>query len=153
MGQKSENSLVQNRRAFRDYEIIESHETGIVLKGTEIKSLRDSGGSLQESYVQIKNNELWLVGAHIAPYNFGNINNHEETRERKLLMHKREISKLKAAVQEKGLALVPLALYLKRGRVKVKIALARGKKNIDKRATIKEREEKRRMQHVMKNFR
>ena len=153
MGQKSDNSLVQNRRAFRDYEIIESYETGIVLKGTEIKSLRDSGGSLQESYVQVKNSELWLIGAHIAPYSFGNINNHEETRDRKLLMHKREISKLKTAVQEKGLSLVPLALYLKRGRVKVKIALARGKKNIDKRATIKAREEKRRMQHVMKKFR
>jgi SsrA-binding protein len=153
MTQKDDNTLVRNRRAFRDYEIIETFEAGIALVGTEIKSLREGTGSLQEAYVQVKKNELWLIGSNIAHYSFGNINNHEEARDRKLLMHKREIAKLHKAVQEKGLALVPLVLYLKRGNVKVKIALARGKKSFDKRAAIKDRDDKRRIQQVMKRDR
>ena len=153
MAKKSnDNSIVRNRRASHDYEIIETFETGIALQGTEIKSLREGGGSLQEAYVQIKKGELWLIGAHIAHYKFGNINNHEETRDRKLLMHKREIMKLNRSTKEKGLALIPLALYLKRGRVKLSIALAKGKKNIDKRATIKAREEQRKLQQIKKKF-
>lgn len=148
MSQSSD--LVSNRRATHDYEILETFEAGIVLQGTEIKSIRDHGATLQEAYVKVLNSEIWLIGSSIAPYRFGNIHNHEEKRDRKLLMHKREIKRLKEASQEKGLALIPLALYLKQGRIKVRIAIAKGKKNIDKRADIKERDEKRRMQQALK---
>lgn len=144
--------LVSNRKATYQYEILETFETGIVLQGTEIKSLRDHGGSLQEAYIKVLDQELWLLGCHIAPYKYGNIHNHQETRDRKLLMHKREISKLKTATQEKGLTLIPLAFYLKNGIVKVRIAIAKGKKTIDKRETIKARDEKRHMDHMRKSY-
>lgn len=143
--------LVSNRRAFFNFEILETFEAGIVLEGTEIKSLRDNGGSLQEAYVKVINNEIWLLGCHISPYKYGSVYNHIETRERKLLMHKREIEKLKTGTQEKGLTIVPISFYLKNGRVKVKIGLAKGKKSADKRAAIKERDDKRHMQKMMKN--
>lgn len=146
----SSQDLVSNRRATHDYEVLETFEAGISLKGTEIKSLRDHGGSLQEAYVRVDDNELWLIGCSIAPYRYGNIHNHEEKRDRKLLMHKREIQTLKEASQEKGLTLIPLAFYLKNGCVKAKIAIAKGKKSFDKRASIKEREEKRRIEHHLK---
>lgn len=142
--------LVRNRRAYHDYEIIETYEAGIVLLGTEIKSLRAHGGNIGEAYVKIINNELWLIGASIAPYTYGNIYNHEERRDRKLLMHKKEINKLKESTQQKGLTLIPLSLYLKKGRVKIKIGRGRGKKRGDKRATIIEREKKREMDRAMK---
>ena len=142
--------LVSNRRAYHDYEIVEKYEAGIVLLGTEIKSLRDHGGSLQEAYVRVIGDELWLIGAHIAPYRFGNVHNHEERRDRKLLVHKREIAKLKAAIKEKGMTLVPLSMYFSKGRVKLKVGVARGKKKADKRAAIKERDEKRSMQRALK---
>ena len=148
MATKKNNDLVSNRRAFHDYEILDTYEAGIVLKGTEIKSLRDHGGSLQEAYIRVIRGELWLIGCSIAPYRFGNVHNHEERRDRKLLMHKREIQRLKSLTQEKGLTLVPLAFYLKKGRVKVKFATAKGKKTVDKRHAIKEKEEKRRMQRT-----
>lgn len=142
--------LVRNRRAYHDYEILETYEAGIVLVGTEVKSLRDHGGNLAEAYVKILQGELWLIGASIAPYRFGNIYNHEERRERKLLMHKKEIKKLKESVQQKGLTLVPLSLYFKAGRVKIKVGLARGKKHHDKRHAITEREKKREMERAIK---
>jgi len=148
---KKKSDLVSNRRAFHDYEILESFEAGLVLKGTEIKSLRAGGGGLQEAYVKVLNNEVWLIGASIAPYKFGNIQNHEEKRDRKLLMHKREIQKLKQGTQEKGLTIVPLAIYLKEGKAKIKIALAKGKKSYDKRASIKEREIKRSIDRAIKD--
>ena len=143
--------IVSNRKAFHDYEVLETYEAGISLQGTEVKSLRNHGGSLQEAYVKIISNEVWLIGATISHYKFGNINNHKENRDRKLLLHKKEIEKLKAAVREKGLALIPLALYFKKGTIKIKIAKARGKKTVDKRASIRERDEKRHMQKIMKN--
>lgn len=142
--------LVSNRRATHDYEILETFEVGIVLQGTEIKSIRNHGASLQEAYIKVLNNEIWLIGCNIAPYRFGNIHNHEEKRDRKLLMHKREINRLKVATQEKGLTIIPLAMYLKQGRIKLRIGTAKGKKNIDKRADIKERDEKRRVQQALK---
>ena len=142
--------LVSNRRASHNFEILDTFETGIVLHGTEIKSLRDHGGSLQEAYVKVIDDELWLIGCSISPYRYGNVYNHEEKRDRKLLMHKREITKLKVATQEKGQTIIPLAFYLKDGRVKAKIATARGKNTIDKRESIKERDDKRYMQRVMK---
>lgn len=145
--------LVSNKRATFNYEILETFESGIALQGTEIKSLRDHGGSLQEAYVKIISNEIWLVGCNIAKYRYGNVHNHEERRDRKLLMHKREIAKLKVATQEKGLTIIPLAMFLKDGRAKVKIGLAKGKNTVDKRETIKERDAKRHIDKVMKEHR
>lgn len=142
--------LVSNRRAFHDYEILDTLEAGIALVGTEIKSIRNNGATLQEAYVKVLKGEVWLVGCTIAPYRFGNIHNHEEKRDRKLLLHKREIERLKTSTQEKGLTIVPLALYLKKGKIKLRIALAKGKKSIDKRSDIKERDQKREMQRAMK---
>lgn len=150
---KPSQDLVSNRRATHDYEILETFEAGLVLQGTEIKSIRAHGATLQEAYVKALKGEIWLIGASIAPYRFGNVHNHEEKRDRKLLLHKREIQRLKTAVQEKGLTLIPLALYLKEGRVKIRIAIAKGKKTFDKRADIKERDEKRRVQQAVKQFR
>ena len=139
--------LVSNRRARHDYEILDTYEAGIMLLGTEIKSLRNHGGSLQDAYVDIKGDAPWLVNASIAPYSFGNIHNHEERRPRKLLMHKGEIEKLRKQVAEKGLTLIPLSLFLnKKGFVKATIAVAKGKKSHDKRAAIKEKNIKRSMQ-------
>ncbi len=149
---KQTNQLVSNRAARHHYEVLDTYEAGICLVGTEIKSLRDNGGNLQDSYVKITSNELWLVASYIAPYKHGNRNNHEERRERKLLMHKREIARLKAQIQEKGLSLVPLSMYLKNGRVKVQMALAKGKKTFDKRETIKSRDEKRRIQRTLRDI-
>lgn len=142
--------LVSNRRATHDFSILETFEAGIVLTGTEVKSLRNNGGSLQEAYVRVLEDELWLIGCHIAYYRFGNVHNHEERRDRKLLMHKREINKLRVATQEKGLTIIPLALYLKDGRVKIRIGTAKGKKTVDKRHSIKERDEKRDMARSIK---
>lgn len=150
---KPSGDLVSNRRATFNFEILETYEAGIALQGTEIKSLRDHGGSLQEAYVKVISNEVWLLGCSIAPYKYGNIHNHEEKRDRKLLMHKREIEKLRVATQEKGLTIIALAFYLKDGRVKVKIATAKGKKTIDKRETIKERDDKRHIGKIMKEHR
>lgn len=147
---ETKKDLVSNRRATHDYEILDTFEAGMVLQGTEIKSLRENGGSLQEAYVKAESNCVTLIGCSIAPYRFGNIHNHEERRERKLLMHHREIEQLRRAVQEKGLALIALSIYLSRGKAKIKIALAKGKKSVDKRASIKERDEKRNIQRVMR---
>lgn len=151
MSKDKDSDLVSNRRATFNYSILETFEAGIVLQGTEIKSLRDHGGTLQDAYVKVIGSELWIVGCNIAPYRFGNIHNHEEKRDRKLLMHKREIKKLREATQEKGLAIIPLALYLKNGRVKVRIAIAKGKKSFDKREAIQDRDEKRRINRAIKD--
>lgn len=144
--------LVSNRRATFNYELLDTFEAGIALQGTEIKSLRNNGGVLQDAYIKILDNEAWLIGCHIAPYRFGNVYNHAERRDRKLLLHKREIAKLETAVQEKGCALIPLSFYLKNGRVKVRLAIAKGKKSHDKRQAIKERDDKREMSRMMKKF-
>ncbi len=151
MAKKRPGELVSNRKAFHDYEILETFEAGIVLLGTEIKSLRDHGGSLQDAYVQVSKGQIYLKNANIAHYKYGNIHNHEEKRERKLLLHKKEIKKINTALQEKGLTAVPLGMYLSnKGFVKVKIALAKGKKLFDKRDSIKEREQKRSVDRMLK---
>jgi SsrA-binding protein len=142
--------LIKNRKASFHYEILETFEVGIVLLGTEIKSLRLGGASLDEAYVTEEEGELWLLGASIAPYSFGSFYNHEEKRKRKLLAHKREIAKIDAALNQKGLTCVPLSLYLKNGRAKLRIGIARGKKTFDKRQTIQKREEKRTIDRMMK---
>lgn len=147
---KQEGDLVSNRRALHDYEILETFEAGMILLGTEIKSLRDHGGSLQDAYVVVSGVRVWMKNASIAPYRFGNIHNHEERRERELLLHKREIAKLRTVSEEKGMTLIPLGIYLKNGVAKVKIGVARGKKAHDKRAALKEREHKKAMDRAMR---
>ena len=143
--------LVSNRKAFHHYEVLETYEAGIVLLGTEIKSLRNHGGNLQEAYVVFHQGDPYLKNASIAPYKFGSVFNHEERRERKLLLHKREIAKLQSLTSEKGLSVIPLAMYLKNGFVKVKLGVARGKKDYDKRAALKKREHDRQMDRSMKD--
>lgn len=144
--------LVANRKAGFDYEILERMEAGIVLSGTEIKSLRAHGGSLQEAYVRILKGEVWLIGAHIAAYHHGNIHNHEERRDRKLLLHSYEILRLTSKVKEKGNTLVPLSLYLKGGKAKLLIGLGKGKKHHDKRGALLEKECKREADRAMKKY-
>ncbi len=143
--------LVSNRKAFHHYEVHETYEAGVVLLGTEIKSLRNHGGNLQEAYVVFHQGEPYLKNASIAPYKFGNLFNHEEKRERKLLLHKREIGKLQTFIAEKGFTIIPLAMYLKKGFVKVKLGVARGKKAYDKRSALKKREHERQMDREMKD--
>ncbi len=150
MSKKPSSDLVNNKKAFHTYEILEKFEAGIVLVGTEIKSLRDNGGALADAYVMIDKGEVWLINSSIAPYKFGNIFNHEDRRKRKLLLHSYEIDKLKKIITQKGLTLVALSMYLKKGNVKVKIASARGKKLHDKRQAIKERDQNMDIKRSMK---
>ncbi len=131
----SERLISKNKKAYHDFEILEDYEAGIVLQGTEVKALRDGKVNLKESYARLENGEIWLRGCHIGAYVHGNLANHEPTRPRKLLLHRREIDKLAGKVVQKGLTLVPLALYFKRGVAKLKIGLARGKRLYDKRET------------------
>ena len=130
-------TLSKNKKAFHDYEIFERYEAGIELKGTEVKSCRERNISLVDGHAKVMAGELWLSGVHIAPYKQGNIQNHDPRRERRLLMHKREIRSLEQATQAKGMTLVPLRFFLKHGRVKVELALCRGKAKGDKREKLK----------------
>lgn len=151
MADKKEAELVSNRRAGHEYEILETLEGGLVLLGSEVKSLRSHGGSLQDAYVLItREGEPLLQNASIAPYSFSGVFAHEERRPRRLLLHTREIARLANATSQKGLTLIPLSLYLKNGRVKVKIAIARGKKQHDKREALKTSEHKRQIERAMK---
>lgn len=136
-------TVISNRKARFEFEILDRIEAGIVLLGTEVKSVREGHVSLQESYAAASNGELWLEGCTIQPYSQGNINNHEPTRPRKLLLHKKELKKLAQRVAEKGLTLVPLSMYFKGPNLKVELGVARGKKLHDKRDTIKKRETER----------
>lgn len=138
-------TIVTNRKARFEFEILDKIEAGIVLRGTEVKSVRAGKISLQESYAAARGSELWLEGCTIQPYEQGNINNHEPTRPRKLLLHKQELEKIIRRVAEKGLTLVPLAVYFKGPNLKVEIGIARGKKLYDKRETIKKRDTERRL--------
>jgi SsrA-binding protein len=141
--------IAQNRKARHEFELLEELECGIELLGTEVKSLRAGQGSIAEAYAHFRRGELFLVGCHIPEYAQGNVHNHEPTRERKLLAHKRELANWDRKVREKGVTLVPLSLYFKGSRVKVRIALARGKKLYDKRETKRERDDKRAMERAM----
>lgn len=132
-------TLAQNKKARRDYEVIEKYEAGIALRGTEVKSCRGRNISLADAHARVGRGELWLVGVHIAQYEQGNRNNHPPRRERKLLMHRREIRRLAQAIEAKGLTLVPLRFYLVRGKVKVELGLCRGKHVHDKREDMKKR--------------
>ncbi len=146
-------TICVNRKAYHDYHIEDTFEAGLVLTGTEIKSIRQGKVSLRDAYARPEDGELWLVGAHIARYQQGGRYNHEPTRPRKLLLHKDEILRLSSAVERKGLTLVPLRLYLKRGIAKVELALVRGKKLYDKRRAILEREVERELARRMRKSR
>lgn len=135
-----EKLIASNKKAFHDYFVLQKAEAGVALTGTEVKSLRDGKANIKDSYVIFKDGEAFLFNAHISPYSHGNLQNHEPERSRKLLLHRREIEKLREQVVEKGLTVVPLRLYFKGGKVKVEIAVVRGKKLYDKRETEKKRE-------------
>jgi SsrA-binding protein len=142
--------IAENRKARHDFHIVERVEAGIALTGTEVKSLRDGGGTIREAYAQLRDGELYLVGANIAPYKQGNIQNHDPLRDRKLLLHRREIEQLGVKVAQRGMTLVPLSLYLTNGKVKLELGLARGKEGVDKRHAIAERDARRQMERAVK---
>ncbi len=142
--------IYNNKRANFDYELLEKFEAGLALTGTEIKSIRANQVSLQQSYVQARGDELWLLEANIAQYVHGNRENHEPKRPRKLLLHRREINRILANLTQKGLTVVPTRLYLKNGRAKVEIALARGKRKFDKREDIAKRDADRQVERALR---
>lgn len=145
--------IADNRQARFQYEILETYEAGIELTGTEVKSIRAGKANLRDGYVIIRNGEAWLLNVHISPYQAsGQYFNHEPRRTRKLLLHRREISKLIGQVEQKGLTLIPLKLYLKKGWIKVSIGLAKGKKLHDKRESLKRRQDQREMARAMKRY-
>ena len=146
-------TLAVNRKARYDYEILDTVEAGLVLAGTEIKAMREGRASLGDSYAKPETGELWLVNAHIAQYSAGGPSNHDPDRPRKLLLHKDQITRLSSQVNEKGLTLVPLRLYLKRHRAKVELGLARGRRKYDKRRAIMERDRKREAQEATRHRR
>ncbi len=145
--------ISQNRKAYHDYHIEDTLEAGVALLGTEVKSLREGRVNLRDSYVAIKGGEAYLLNCHISPYSHGNIMNHEPLRTRKLLMHRKEIDRVRGKIETKGYTLVPLKIYFKGSFAKVEIGLARGKKIFEKRDTIKEREAKREIEKATKTSR
>jgi len=144
-------NIAVNRKARHEYNILDTYEAGLVLKGTEVKSLREGKVSLREGFAQIENNELYIINMHISPYAFGNIFNVNPKRKRKLLLHHREINRLKKQVEEKGLTLIPLRIYFKRGHAKIELALAKGKKLYDKRHALAEKDIQREVDRELKN--
>jgi len=140
-----ERIAISNRRARHEYEVLDSFEAGVVLRGSEVKSLRQGNASLQDSYAYVKGSEVWLSGMHINPYEQASILNHDPRRERKLLLHRKEIRKLIGKTSEKGLTLIPLKVYFRSGLAKVELGLCRGKRSYDKRAAIAKRETEREM--------
>jgi SsrA-binding protein len=140
-----EQLIASNRKAHHNFDILDTYEAGLVLRGTEVKALRDGRADLKESYARIEGGEAWLLGCHISHYAQGNRANHDPLRPRKLLLHRAQIERLLGKIMEKGLTLVPLRLYFKEGRAKVELGLARGRKTLDKRHVIREREERREM--------
>ncbi len=146
--------VANNKKAYHDYFIESDIECGLVLKGTEVKSIRAGKVSIKESYAEIKKGEIWIRGMHVTPYEFGNIHNPDPVRERKLLLHKREINKLETLIAQKGYTLVPLKVYIDtNGRMKLKLGIARGKKQYDKRQTIAKKDSDRRIARELKNRR
>jgi SsrA-binding protein len=150
MGEKT---IAENRRARHDYQLLERLEAGLVLTGTEVKSLRDGRVTLAHAFADIREGEAWLHGVEIATYDHGNRANHEPTRPRKLLLHRREIDSLYGKVREKGLTIVPTRLYFKDGRAKIELAVARGKEQRDKRRDVVERDARRQMERAIKGRR
>ena len=147
-----DNALAQNRKARHDYNILETYEAGIALTGTEIKSVRASRINLKDGFAQVKNGEVWLMNVHISLYDQGNIFNHDPLRNRKLLLHRKELQKLRSAISQKGVTIVPLKVYLKHGYAKVLIGVAKGKHEYDKRNDLKKREQDRQIERVLKHY-
>lgn len=147
----TQKTIADNRKARHDYELYDRYETGLELKGTEIKSIRRGKVQLKDSYISFYNNEAYIKGMHISPYEFGNIFNHDETRDRKLLLHKKEIRKLYQDTRIKGYTVVPVRLYLSKGLAKLEIALAKGKNLHDKRESQKAKDAKREIEKALKN--
>lgn len=143
---------IKNKKAYFDYFIEDTYEAGIVLTGTEIKSVRKGSSNIKDTYARVKNNEIFLINMFIAPYENGNLFNHEERRERKLLLHKKEIYKIRDKVQKEGYSLVPLKLYLKNGKAKILLGVAKGKKTYDKRQALKEKDIKRDLQKTINRY-
>jgi SsrA-binding protein len=148
---RGEKLVADNRRARHEYELLERIEAGLVLQGTEVKALREGRATIQRAFADVRGSEMWLVGANIASYDKGGFANHDPERDRKLLLHRREIDRLRGQVQEKGLTLVPTRLYFKDGRAKVEIALARGKELRDERRDISKREADRQIERALKS--
>lgn len=144
--------MIVNRKAYHDYEILETVEVGIVLRGAEVKSLREGTANLKGSYADIKDDEVWLLNFHISPYPQAGIFNPDPYRDKKLLLHRRQIRKLTDKIKEKGLTLIPLKVYFRNGKAKVQMALAKGKKMYDKRRVLKEKELKREQERVLKKY-
>ncbi len=145
------NIVCQNRKAYYDYHIEEKVEAGIALLGTEVKSLREGQGNLKDSYVLVKDSEVFLINCHISPYSHGNITNHEPLRTRKLLLHKKEIERLRGQVAQKGYSLIPLRIYFKGSFAKVEIGFAKGKRQYEKRDAIRKKEADREIERAMKS--
>lgn len=142
--------VATNRRARYDYAILESFEAGLVLVGSEVKSLREGQAHLKDAYAHLRDGELWLVGAHIAPYTFSHRGGHEPERTRKLLLNRRQIDRIAGQLAEQGLTLIPLQIYFKDGKAKVELGLAKGKRSIDKREAIKERDHQREIERALR---
>lgn len=149
----AQENIAENRKAFHDFHILETYEAGVVLFGTEVKSIREGRVNLRDSFARVENGEVWLYNVNISPYSHRGYADHEPLRQRKLLMHRDEIRKLIGKTVEKGMTLVPLRMYFKNGRVKVAIGLAKGKKDYDKRETIKRRETDRETRAAIKSRR
>jgi len=155
MGKKEDEGIkivCQNRKAFHDFDIVETIEAGIALTGTEVKALREGRANLKDSYAKVKRGEMFLYGMHISPYRSWGFSNHDPERPRKLLLHKREILKFGGKTQEKGFSIVPTKVYFRKGKAKVELALVRGRKLHDKREAIKRREEAREMDRLRKKY-
>ncbi len=150
--QNDDNLMAQNKKARHDYSILETYEAGIVLTGTEIKSIRDRRINLKDGFVQIRNGEAYMVNVHISEYAQGNMWNHDPLRNRKLLLHKKEIRKLAQATKDKGVTIIPLKVYLKHGFAKALIGVAKGKREYDKRETIKRKDQQRAIERVIKHY-
>ncbi|WP_414691955.1 SsrA-binding protein SmpB [Paucilactobacillus kaifaensis] len=150
--QANDNLMAQNKKARHDYSIESTYEAGIVLTGTEIKAIRDKRVNLRDGFAQVRNGEVWLMNVHISPYDQGNQFNHDPLRNRKLLLHKKEIKRLSGELSTKGITLVPLKLYIKNGYAKVLLGVAKGKHEYDKRETLKRREQDRQIARVMKKY-
>ena len=149
----AQTSIAENRKAFHDYHILETSEAGVVLLGTEVKSIREGGANLRDSFARIESGEVWVYNIHISPYRNRGYSDHDPKRRRKLLLHRQEIRKLIGKTVERGMTLVPVRMYLKDGRVKMAISLAKGKKEHDKRETIKRRETARETRAAVKERR
>jgi SsrA-binding protein len=145
-----EKVIAENRKARHEYHLLERHEAGLVLTGSEVKSLRQGGAQLQRAFGDIRDDELWLVGAHIAPYEQADVESHNPDRDRKLLLHRREIDSLRGKVLERGFTLIPTRLYFKNGRAKVELALAKGKDVRDRRREISKRDADRQIERALK---